>query len=545
MTTTGTTASDPRPATAWRDYFGRRLRHATDCVPLARSTILAQAASAATRVKRVPVLPAMLPLRLRFQPMTAPPLTDESRSHAPRRVDENDDGIVATQAVLDALFGPREERQFPVHYWNGHVEPSGTPDTPSFALHIERRGALRRMLLPPTELSIVEAYISGDLDVVGNLETAMQLGDKLGARLQKPVALAALLPMILALPTDKRAAVSGTRFSRVGAWLGGWHVRLSDKSAIQYHYDVGNDFYALWLDSRMLYSCAYFRTPATSLDDAQVAKMDHICRKLRLQSGERMLDIGCGWGALLMHAVKHYGVIGHGITLSAAQLEIGRKRLAAAGLSNRCRIDMLDYRDLPTTAEYDKVSSVGVMEHIKMDAQPAYFRAVHRALKPGGLFLNHCLVSVARARPISRRQRLLNRLWRRDAFIDKYVFPDARLVPAAHVIASAESIGFELRDVESLREHYTTTLRLWVQRLERRSREAVALVGDRTYRVWRIYMSAAAHGLNSGSINILQTLLLKPGLGGSSGLPLTRDDLYRDRSPGRPFKTAGDDLADT
>jgi cyclopropane-fatty-acyl-phospholipid synthase len=262
--------------------------------------------------------------------------------------------------------------------------------------------------------------------------------------------------------------------------------------------------------------------------------MDHICRKLRLGPGDRMLDVGCGWGALIMHAVAHYGVVGHGITLSAAQADLARRRIAEAGLSDRCTVEVRDYRDLPAGAQYDKISSVGVTEHVAKGAQPAYFRALYEALAPGGLLLNHCMVSVGRARPRSLRQHVLDRLWRRDAFIDKYVFPDALIVPAAHVIASAESIGFELRDVESLRDHYTMTLRTWVRRLEARREDAVSSVGERTYRVWRLYMAASAHGFATGRINIVHSLLLKPYTDGSSGLPLTREALYSEACPVGP-----------
>ena len=464
----------------------------------------------------------------------APPDVGELAPHPAGESGAADDaGIAVTRAVLASLFGPAHARSFPVHYWNGHVEPAGagTPGAPPFALRLVRRGALRRMLLPPTELAIAEAYVAGDVDVVGSLEAAIHLGDAIGARLQRPDALAALLPLLLALPRDEPPAdVARTRFARAAGWL---HARgrRGGATAIRYHYDVGNDFYALWLDSRMLYTCAYFPTIDTPLEDAQVAKLDHVCRKLRLRPGDRLLDIGCGWGALVVHAAQHYGAVGHGVTLSEAQADVGRRRIAAAGLGGRCRIDVLDYRDLPARAAYDKVSSVGVMEHVAKDAQPAYFRAAYDALVPGGLFLNHCMVSVARARPVTLGRRVRDRLWRRDAFIDKYVFPDGRMVPAAHAIASAEAAGFELRDVESLREHYAATLRHWVGRLEHRAAEATALVGDRTLRVWRLYMSAAAHGFETGSLNVVQMVLLKPGVGGRSGLPLTRNHLYHDPPP--------------
>ncbi|GAC1654242.1 MAG: hypothetical protein NVS4B3_18040 [Gemmatimonadaceae bacterium] len=261
---------------------------------------------------------------------------------------------------------------------------------------------------------------------------------------------------------------------------------------------------------------------------AQTAKLEHICRKLRLKRGQKLLDIGCGWGALVQYATQQYGVEALGITLSAAQADWAQKSIAANGLSGRCRVEVLDYRDLPGGARFDRISSVGVTEHVPERQQPDYFARVYQALQPGGLFLNHCEVSNRAAQSRNTvRERARRWVWKDDQFIDRYVFPDARLVSLGSVITSAERCGFETRDVESLREHYTMTLRAWLRGLERRSSDAVALVGERTYRVWKLYMSAAAYGFDTGALNIVQTLLSKPLPTGRSGLPLTRDDLYR------------------
>jgi len=442
-------------------------------------------------------------------------------------------GVRASQAVVEAVFGPRVDREFDVIYWDGTVEKAGTGVSPKFGLRFVRPGALRRLLLPANELTIAEAFISGDVEIEGNIESAMGLGDSMGARLQSAAAFARLLPKLLVLPTDsaaeKNEAVQ-SRFSRA-LKLAITKRRTSDADAIQYHYDVGNDFYALWLDEKMLYTCAYFRSREGDLARAQIAKMDHICRKLRLEPGMKMLDIGCGWGALIMHAVQNYGVQGVGITLSRAQADIGTERVAAAGISDRCRVEVGDYRDLDGGPRFDRISSVGVTEHVKAEQQPVYFQLAHRILKPGGLFLNHCEVSVARSRPSTLASRVKDRMWRRNAFIDKYVFPDAKLVPAAHVIASAESIGFELRDVESLREHYTLTLRHWLRRLEAHREEAVRMVGIRVFRTWRLYLATAAYAFDTGRLNIIQTLLVKPHADGRSGVPLTRDYMYEQRTP--------------
>jgi len=431
--------------------------------------------------------------------------------------------LEAARTVAAASFGDPGEREFDIRYWDGTLE-RGTRTPPPFTVVIRDPAALRMMLLPPSEISIVESFVSGRIDVEGDLEAAIRLGDAVGERVRNVVSMAKLVPVILSLPRASASSVRSLRFVRPED--GTAPARASDSAAIRHHYDVGNAFYTLWLDSEMLYTCAYFRTGSESLEDAQLDKLEHICRKLRLQPGERLLDIGCGWGGLVRYAASRYGVTAHGITLSAAQAEYAQSRIAAEGLGRSCRVEVRDYRDLGPPARYDKVVAVGVTEHVAADAQPGYFAAAHRVLEPGGLFLNHCEVSLGRARPRTLRQRVSDRIWRRDEFIEKYVFPEARLVPVAHVIGSAESVGFELRDVEGLREHYAMTLRHWLHRLEAHEQEAKRLVGEHTYRVWRLYMSAGAQGFSSARINIIQTLLAKPDASGRSRVPLTREDLY-------------------
>lgn len=447
----------------------------------------------------------------------------EGAPPASAETSRTDPGLDRSREVVAAVFGRREERAFDTRYWDGTVERAGFGN-PGFTLVVNRRGALRRMLLPPTELTLVEAYISGDIDVEGDLESAMGIGDAIRARLSGG-ALASLLPRLLKLPRDDEAPdVGATRFARARQFLR--TARHSDAPAIRYHYDVGNEFYALWLDARMLYTCAYYRTGTEDLATAQTDKLEHICRKLRLRPGERLLDIGCGWGGLVRFAAERFGVIAHGITLSAAQAEWGQQKIVEQGLTGRCRVEVRDYRDLDPSIQYDKIVSVGVTEHVAKSEQPAYFRAAYQRLAPGGLFLNHCEVSNEQARSRSLAQRLGDRIWRRREFIDRYVFPDGALVPAAHVLASAESAGFEVRDVESLREHYTRTLRQWVSGLESRKEEAVALLDDRTYRVWRLYMAGAASLFRDGSLGLIQTLLSKPASDGESGMPWSREDIY-------------------
>jgi cyclopropane-fatty-acyl-phospholipid synthase len=330
----------------------------------------------------------------------------------------------------------------------------------------------------------------------------------------------------MALPRDEPESSADKALTRSAHLSGQRHSTRRDREAVRFHYNVGNAFYGLWLDAKMVYSCAYFARETDDLDQAQESKLEHICRKLRLTPGERLLDIGCGWGGLIMHAARRYGVFALGITLSDAQAETARERIAAAGLGDRCHVELRDYRQLAREPRFDKISSVGMVEHVGAQRLDDYFASAWGALRPGGLFLNHGIVSIAASRPESRWSRVAGRVWKRGAFIDRYVFPDGELVPAATVIASAEKAGFELRDVESLREHYVQTLRHWVHRLESRHDEAIALVGEPTYRVWRLYMSASAYGFRTGRIGIIQSLLAKPYADGKVELPRTREDLY-------------------
>ena len=250
-----------------------------------------------------------------------------------------------------------------------------------------------------------------------------------------------------------------------------------------------------------------------------------------MKRGERLLDIGCGWGVLVRYAAKNYGVEAVGITLSESQAAWGRERIRKEGLAEQCRIEVRDFRDLRGSEAFDKITSVGVTEHVPADEQPAYFARANALLRPGGIFLNHCEVSVDQARREPVVSKLAARLWKRGEFIQRYVFPDAKLVPAAHVIASAEQSGFEVRDVESLREHYTLTLRHWIRELENHRDAAIELVGERTYRVWRLYMSAGAQRFHTAKLNIIQTLLSKPRADGESELPWTREDIYAEPYP--------------
>lgn len=297
------------------------------------------------------------------------------------------------------------------------------------------------------------------------------------------------------------------------------HSRHRDRKAVTYHYDVSNDFYSLFLDERMVYSCAYFSSLDEDLDAAQERKLDYICRKLRLRRGERLLDIGCGWGGLVIHAASRYGVDAVGITLSRPQAALANERIRRAGLSERCRVEVRDYREVDGTSTYDKMVSVGMFEHVGESLLPEYFRRAFRLLRPGGVFLNH---GIARNPEFP--------LVPGPSFTDHYVFPDGELVPISTTLCCAEASGFEVRDVESLREHYILTLRRWVTRLEARRGEARNATDERTYRLWRLYMAGSAHKFRIGQNNVYQVLLSRPS-GAGSDLPLTRSDWYAGATP--------------
>jgi cyclopropane-fatty-acyl-phospholipid synthase len=436
--------------------------------------------------------------------------------------------ISHTRAILEDLFGPVDRRHFAVRFWNGATDMPATEAETPFTLVLNDPGSLRRMLLPPSELGMVESYLHGDIDVEGDLAAASTIADDVAERLHSVGSVARLMRRLLALPGGGTGVVTDGQRGRAHA-RGRRHSKRRDAAVIRFHYDVGNEFYSLWMDRRMVYSCAYFQTGSEDLDTAQTAKLDHICRKLRLMPGERLLDIGCGWGALVMYAAEHYGVHAHGVTLAEQQAALARERIAAAGLGDRCRVDVQDYRDLPRDAQYDKVASVGMAEHVGRTEIAHYFDAAYRLTRSGGIFLNHCIVDNGQHPRATLRQPLrwtTDRLWRRSEFIDRYVFPDFNLLPLGELIEAGEHAGFEVRDAENLRDHYAMTLRHWVRRLESRHAEAAALIGESGYRVWRLYMAGGVHQQASGGNGIVQVVFAKAERDGRTGVPMTRDDLY-------------------
>lgn len=411
---------------------------------------------------------------------------------------------------LHDLFDRIHPKDFIIKLWNGMVLKPDDGTHPRFTLMVRSPGALKSMFFHPNELSLGEAYIYNDIDVEGDLEGALGLTQRLAA-IRIPISLRIrALAQILRLPSPSRHR-TGRQAARL---TGQQHSLERDRQAVRYHYDVSNAFYRLWLDNRMVYSTAYFETPGDSIDGAQERKLDYICRKLLLRKGERLLDIGCGWGGLLIHAARKFGAECLGITLSRPQAELAVERIDREGLTDRCRVEVRDYREVDSPTPFDKVVSVGMVEHVGASRLAEYFQSAWRNLQAGGLFLNHGIAQTA-AEPKKKSA----------SFSDKYVFPDGDVLPVNSTLRAAEEAGFEIRDVESLREHYALTLRQWVKRLEANHGEAVRVTDEATYRIWRLYMCASAQRFSTGRLNVYQVLLAKPA-DGKSGLPLTRASWY-------------------
>jgi cyclopropane-fatty-acyl-phospholipid synthase len=427
----------------------------------------------------------------------------------------HDSAAQITEEILERTFPGAGRLGIAVRLWDGRTLFA---ENPQVTLVLNHPGALRRMLLPPGELTLGEAYLRGDFDIEGDIIAAMDLADLLGGLSLKD--LLSLVRKLYRLPLSDPPQVYAEGRQRAQL-QGARHSVERDKAAVTYHYDTGNEFYRLFLVRWMTYSCAYFADPQIALDAAQEAKLEHICRKLRLREGERLLDIGCGWGGLVLYAAQKHGVQAVGITLSEPQVAYGNQWIAKEGLSGQARLEVRDYRDLDAYPAFDKIVSVGMFEHVGQDRQIEYFQCAYRALRDGGLFLNHGIATQS-----TRKATWLERAFlQRGQFVERYVFPDGELLHINRALAFAEQTGFEVRDVEGLREHYALTLRNWVKNLESNHEQAVRLKDERTYRTWRLYMAASAYGFESGGISVFQALLSK-STRGKAELPLTREDLY-------------------
>ncbi|WP_040908675.1 SAM-dependent methyltransferase [Streptomyces griseoflavus] len=424
------------------------------------------------------------------------------------------DAAPRLKGILEQLIGT----PLPVRVRAWDASQAGPPDTPT--LVVRNRRALRHLLWKPGELGLARAWVAGDLAVEGDLYTAL---DRLSGLIWERDEETRTLTRSLRDP-GFRSAVRGL-LALAGSPLPpapppeearrprrGLHTRHSDRRAISHHYDVGNDFYELVLGPSMVYSCAYWPAPPPrgTLEQAQHDKLELVARKLALEPGRRLLDVGCGWGSMAVHAARDHGVDVVGVTLSQEQAAYARKRVADEGLTDRIEIRVQDYRDV-TDGPYDAISSIGMAEHVGSRRYLEYATALHRLLKPGGRLLNH---------QIARRPQRDETTYRVDDFIDAYVFPDGELAPLGNTVTLLERAGFEVRDVESIREHYALTLRGWVANLESGWSRAVALTGPGRARVWQLYMAASALAFERNRIGVNQVLAVRTPESGACALPL-------------------------
>ncbi|MFF5798447.1 class I SAM-dependent methyltransferase [Streptomyces albogriseolus] len=424
------------------------------------------------------------------------------------------DAALRLTGILEQLLGaPLPVR---IRTWDG--SQAGPPDAP--VLVVRNRRALRRLLFKPGELGLARAWVAGDLTIDGDLYTVLDLlagivwerdedARTLAQSLRDPEFRSAVRRLFAMAgpplpPAPPREEVRRPRR--------GLHTKRSDKRAVSHHYDVGNEFYEIVLGPSMVYSCAYWPAPPPegTLEQAQHDKLELVARKLALRPGQRLLDVGCGWGSMAIHAAREHGVNVVGITLSQEQAAYARKRIAEEGLTDRVEIRVQDYRDV-ADGPYDAISSIGMAEHVGSERYLEYATVLHRLLSPGGRLLNH---------QIARRPQRDESSYQVDEFIDAYVFPDGELAPLGTTVSLLERAGFEVRDVESIREHYALTLRRWVANLESGQARATALAGPGRTRVWQLYMAASALAFERNRIGVNQVVAVRTPESGASGVPL-------------------------
>lgn len=423
----------------------------------------------------------------------------------------------ALRHISDSLNVP-----IAVQLWDGSKVALSQEPADDITLYIKSPGVIASLLKCPTLDNIVRHYAVGNLvfqgtDLISDMQRVRtRIRKKDLKRINKMYLLRTLWPFLFVGSTK---AIPTHDFKKDEA--GATHKNEHNKNYIQFHYDVGNDFYQLFLDPEMLYSCAYFKEAHGSLAQAQLDKMEMICRKLRLKPGERFLDIGCGWGGLICYAATHYGVKAHGITLSEEQYAFAKEKIRTLGLQDRVTVEIRDYQAMEGT--FDKIASIGMFEHIGIANFPKYFQKIRSLLRDGGVVLNHGIARRAKA----DRKKMLTSLTPEKRMILKYIFPGSELAPIGHSVNEMEANGFEIHDVEAWREHYALTCQHWCKRLSANKEAAIALVGEERYNLWVAYLAGVSMGFSAGSILIFQTVASKRAKEkGPSGLPLTRADLY-------------------
>ncbi|MEI6447159.1 MAG: class I SAM-dependent methyltransferase [Actinomycetes bacterium] len=432
--------------------------------------------------------------------------TEERQRRLPDGDGDPGSGVAAKLAPAIEKLDRRspEGRGFAISFWDGSVLPAtGDDESEHPTLHLTNPDGLARIIRAPGELGFSRAWVSGDLEVKGDLERALTETESWRHAGLKPGDLIDTAKAIRATGVLRRGAPPAPQSE--ARLRGRLHSDKRDRAAIAHHYDVSNAFYRRMLGPTMVYSCAYFESDADSLDSAQTRKLDLICRKLDLQPGERMLDIGCGWGSLLIHAAGHYGVRAVGVTISEAQAQLARERISQAGLSDLCEVRVEDYRAV-ADGPYDKIASIGMFEHVGRRNLWLYLERITELLSPEGLFLNHGIV---RTQPVRTNPRSFSR---------RFVFPDGELQTQGFVIDTIEQVGLELIDDESLRPHYAKTLRCWAANHDANRTAAIEEIGVERERVWRLHNVGAALAFDRGAISVHQALTRK--LAGERRLPV-------------------------
>ena len=412
--------------------------------------------------------------------------------------------------MLSEVAGARFARlPFSLAFWDGSVIAASEPvDEPVPTLHVGRR-ALGQLLHEPNQLGLTRAFVAGDLRFDGPLAEALSLRNRFGGVRLAPRELARCAALAIRLGGLEALRPPHVPESELRP-PGRRHSLRRDRSAVRHHYDVSNAFYRRLLGPSLVYSCAYFAEPGESLEAAQERKLELVCRKLRLGGGDRLLDIGCGWGSLVLHAAAHYGVHAVGITLSEAQAQLARRRVEDAGLADRCEIRVADYREI-ADGPYDKIASIGMYEHVGAELLDTYAQTLARLLRPGGLVLNHGISRLASAAPAGEK-----------SLIQRYVFPDGEIQPLADVIAALQRAGLETRDAESLREHYALTLARWLANLDAEREAVIDEIGLERWRVWQLYMTGSALAFEDADLSIYQVLAAR--YDGAHDLDLVRVD---------------------
>jgi cyclopropane-fatty-acyl-phospholipid synthase len=442
-------------------------------------------------------------------------------------------GWISDQALLEAArkiighLAPRLESRLSVRLWDGVRMPLGSAEPGPFTVALSSPGVISSLLRRPTLANLTEHYLAGRIDLQGG--DLIAFGEAIrrehlkgGLRkISKLYLLWQLIPFLFRAP-DRSSIRHAIPDSLTGLQKPQQHRR----DFIQFHYDLSTAFYQLFLDTELVYSCAYFTDPGDDLDRGQANKLEMICRKLQLRPGERFLDIGCGWGALLCHAARCYGVQAHGVTLSQEQFDYTRAKVRRLGLDGQVTVELRDYADLEGT--WDKIASIGMYEHVGIANYGSYFGKLYSLLRDRGILLNHGIVRGAK-----KTARRFTRLRPEYRLIQKYIFPGGELDHIGHTLEVMEGCRFEIHDVEGWREHYARTLRLWCQRLSARREEAIGLVGEEKYRAWVAYLAGFSFGFEDGFLRIFQTVATKHARKGVSGMPWTREHLYRDHGTER------------